>query len=112
MANLAGNWTAAGMMFRKALETALKAKFPDITGKLVVRIDTAAKAGDLTQDMAEWAHQIRLLGNDATHEEEPFSEEDARSMHAFTDLMLQYLFTLPGMMAAARSPDAGPSPDV
>ena len=42
------------------------------------------------------------LGNEAAHEEEPFTEGDARALHAFTDLVLRYLFTLPGMMAAAR----------
>ena len=103
MSNLAGQWDAAGTMFRKALDTALTAKFPDIEGRLVQRIEKAGKAGLLTADMAEWAHEIRRLGNDAAHEDEPFSAEDARALHAFTELVLRYLFTLPGMMAEARA---------
>ena len=103
MSNLSGQWDAAGTMFRKALDTALTAKFPDIKGSLAQRIQKAADDGLLTADMAEWAHAIRRLGNDAAHDDEPFSEEDARVLHAFTDLVLRYLFTLPGMMAEARA---------
>ena len=100
--NLPGNWDAAGSMFRKVLETALKNKFPDIDGDLYHRIEGAAKEGGLTKDLAEWAHQIRLDGKVAVHEEEPFSKEDAERLHTFTDLVLRYLFALPGMLAEAR----------
>ena len=51
--------------------------------------------------MAEWADQIRLDGNNATHEG-PYSEEEARSMQASTKLLLMYLFILPGMLQKAR----------
>lgn len=107
--NLPGNYDAAGMMFRKALDVSLKVKFPDIDGTLTLyqRITEAEQQQGLTPDLAEWAHQIRLDGNDAAHEEEPFSKEDAESLHTFTELVLHYLFTLPGMLAEARGvPDA------
>ena len=97
----AGNWDAAGAMFRKALESGLKKKFPDIKGTPRQRIDKAAKQHKLTPELAEWAHQIRDLGNDAVHEEE-FTEEEAKAMAAFTDLLLQYIFTMPGRLQAER----------
>ncbi len=103
MDNLQGNWTAAGMMFRKTLDIGLKVKFPDISGSLKARIDAAAERGGLTADLAEWAHQIRLDGNVAAHEEEPSEEEDAQRLCAFTRLVLLYLFSLPGMLEKARS---------
>ena len=96
------NFDAAGTMFRKTLEAALKLRFPELNGNLVQRIDKAAKNGALTQHMAEWAHQIRRLGNEAAHEEEPFSEQDATDLRSFTDLLLRYLFTLPGMLEEAQ----------
>ena len=102
MDNLQRNWTAAGMMFRKTLDTGLKAKFPDIKGTLEKRIDKAAELRGLTPDLAEWAHRIRLDGNDAAHEEEPSEEEDASRLCAFTKMVLLYLFTLPGMLKKAR----------
>lgn len=51
---------------------------------------------------AEWANQIRFWGNNAAHEDEPFTEEDARQMGEFTELFLTYLFTLPEKLAKAR----------
>ena len=100
--NLPRNFDAAGTMFRKALDTALTARFSELEGSLMKRIDKAADNGALTPDMAQWAHRIRHLGNDAAHDEEPFSPEDAQELHGFTDLVLRYLFSLPGMLAAAQ----------
>ena len=102
MDNLNGNWDAAGTMFRKAIDVGLKIKFPEIKGKLYIRIKKAEEARGLTPELAAWAHQIRLDGNDAAHEEEPFTKEEAESLHTFTDLVLRYLFTLPGMLAEAQ----------
>ena len=81
MENLPRNFDAAGTMFRKALDTALAARFPELKGRLVERIDKAASNGALTRDMAEWAHRIRRLGNDAAHDEEPFSQSDVPELH-------------------------------
>ncbi len=100
--NLQKHWDAAGSMFRKALEAALKNKFPDGDGDLYHRIEGAKKAGGLTADLAEWSHQIRLDGRNAVHEEEPYSKEEAERLHTFTNLALQYLFTLPGMLKEAK----------
>jgi hypothetical protein len=57
--------------------------------------------------MKEWAHHIRRLGNDAAHEEEPFEEDEARGLQSFTELLLTYAFTLPGMLVE-RYPPAAP----
>ena len=102
MDNLPNNWDAAGTMFRKALEAGLKRKFPEMKGTLRDRIKKAAKEQKLTPELAEWAHQIRLGGNDAAHEEDPFSEKEAKDLRTFTDLVFQYLFLLPGMLNEAR----------
>lgn len=102
MDNLPGNWDAAGSMFRKALETALKNKFPEIKGTLYERIEKAAKQHKLMPDLADWAHQIRLDGRNAVHEEEPFSKEEAERLSTFTKLILLYLFSLPGMIDQAQ----------
>ena len=106
MENLLGNWDAAGAMFRKSLETALKNKFPDIKGDLYKRIEKAADQHKLTPDLAAWSHQIRLGGKDAVHDEEPFEKEEAERLSDFTRLVLMYLFTLPGMLDEARGTQA------
>ena len=102
MENLPNNYDAAGSMFRSALEAGLKVKFPDIDGTLYERIKKAAAQQGLTPDLADWAHQIRLDGNDAVHGDEEFSKEDVERLHTFTELVFMYLFTLPGMLAKAR----------
>ena len=103
MENLPKNWDAAGAMFRKALDVGLKVKFPeDSKGSLYERIGRAAQRHDLTPELAEWAHKIRLDGNDAAHGEVPFSDEDAERLQVFTELVFRYLFTLPGMMKEAQ----------
>lgn len=107
----AGNYDAAGAMYRKALETALKKAFPehDDERTLYTHIEAAKDNGGLTKELAEWAHEIRGLGNEATHEEEPFPQDDAQMLDQFTELMLTYLFTLPGKLKEARPAPANES---
>lgn len=87
--------------------TAIRSPFfnPTAKGTLEKRIDSLPAAMGVTPAMKEWAHQIRHLGNDAAHEDDPFSKEEADSLQAFTELFLTYVFTLPGMLAA-RKPTA------
>ena len=100
-----GNWDAAGGMFRKALAFGLKEAFPEIEscskGELHNCIKEAESQQGLTPALAEWAHRIRLDGNEALHEEQ-FSADDARSISKFSELLFHYLFALPGMLKEAR----------
>ncbi len=105
--NLPRNPDAAGAMFRKALEVGLKDKYPALEGSLKKRIDKAAADDYLTRDLADWANQIRLDGNEAVHGEAPLSREDASRLHEFTKLVFWYLFTLPGRLEKARGTAAG-----
>ena len=89
---------SAGMMFRKTLDVALRCIRPDDGGNLKQRIDKAAEGGAITPDLAEWAHRIRLDGNDAAHDEDPISSDEVQALHRFTELVLLYLFSLPGML--------------
>ena len=99
-----GSWDAAGAMFRKTLEAGLKAKFSDVppSWKPFKRIEHAAEHHGLTPDLAEWSHRIRDLGNDAVHEQEPFTEAQAKEMADFVRIVLEYMFTYPGEMEVAR----------
>ncbi|OXI34532.1 hypothetical protein CFB89_07175 [Burkholderia sp. AU16741] len=91
-----GSATAAAAMFRRCLEIALKEHSPDIEAwKLEKRIDKLFTEGRITVDLKEWAHRIRLEGNDALHEAEEFTPETAGEMMEFTRMVLMYLYTLP-----------------
>ena len=96
------HYDAAGSMFRKTLDTGLKNSFPAIQGSLSTRIKTAAKEHQLTPSLADLADHIRLEGNKAVHEEEPFSAEEAEDLQAFTELVLSYLYFLPGKLEEAQ----------
>ena len=98
---------AAGAMFRKTLDVGLKAIAPDARGTLYSRIEALAEAGTITKELAEWSHHIRVEGNDASHEEEPFTRDQAEQLHRFTELVMMYLFTLPGMLGEWRPKEAG-----
>ena len=101
--NVRSGPNAAGAMFRKALDVGLRHVAPEANGRLVGRIDSAAKAGKITPDLAEWAHHIRLEGNDASHDEDPFTREEAKDLHRFTELVMMYFFSLPGMLKERRA---------
>ena len=102
------NWTSAGMMFRRVLQRATSSLAPKGTDfrnmRLVARIDALEEKRSITPAMKAWAHNIRVEGNDATHEEdEEFSEQRARGMKDFTELFLIYAFTLPARIEASKS---------
>jgi len=97
------NANAAAMMFRRSVELAVKALNPNAP-----KDDNLKKRiGDLSPDLAtpamkDWAHHVRLDANDAAHEDEEFSEEDARKLHTFAEMFLTYAYTLPKMLERAR----------
>ena len=100
-----GNFTSAGMMFRKVLQRATSAIGPKSnTFKqkgLKARIKSLATQHLLTPAMAEWADFLRDEGDEATHEEEEtFTPKQAQQMQDFTELLLLYGFTLPKRVAA------------
>lgn len=101
-----GNFDAAGMMFRKALESATKhldAESAKLT--LVKRIDKLVEKGALTQEMGTWAHEVRLGGNEAAHEDEPFTKEEAQDLRNFIENFLRYAFTLPSAVRRRSNPE-------
>ena len=103
----AGNFDAAGMMFRKALETSTKVLDANLAGKpLVARIDELAKEHRITPDLAKWAHEVRLGGNEAAHEDELFTLEEAQDLKNFIENFLRYAFTLPSAVKRRSAADA------
>lgn len=96
----------AGMAYRRSLELALKDIAPALSGMLKKRIDALSKAGTLTPDIAEWAHSVRELGNEATHDEEVPTDEDIADLAAITRVILEYLYTMPAKVARRTNPPA------
>lgn len=57
------------------------------------RINDLLKKGVITKPIADWAHQVRLLGADATHDAEG-TEEDAKELLRFIRFFLQAAYEL------------------
>jgi len=71
-------------------------------GSLYDRIDKAAKKHLITDEMAKWAHQIRLDANDQRHAEkyaELPTEEEGRLVFDFAIAFAEYLFVLPSKVS-------------
>ncbi len=87
----------AVMLAASAVDAMLKAKNYK-EGSLYKRIDQAAKDHLITEDMAKWAHDVRLDANDQRHADENASlpiEDDARRAVEFGLALAQFLFVLP-----------------
>ncbi len=105
-----GHEEAAAVMYRKALEGALKQMAPEIKGTLASRIDQLAKNGKLTNDLADWARQVKNLGNDGAHEIDAIERSEVESLRGLTTMVLTYLFTLPEQVRVLRQGHAAPAP--
>jgi len=85
------------MLAASSVDAMLKAKGHK-EGSLYSRINQAAKDHLITEDMAKWAHEVRLEANEPRHADEAMplpSEEDARKCIDFVLALGQFLFVLP-----------------
>ena len=116
-----GDFNAAGMVFRKALQRATTAlakahSMDPFESKTTLhrRINALAKDGHLTDSMRDLATAIRLDGNEAAHEEDQdFDKDAATQIQEFTELFLIYAFNLPERVKLAsqsRTAPASPKP--
>lgn len=98
LANMSsGSRESAVIMFRKTLQLALR-DGPKDRRSLVDQIRAAAKAGTISKELAASADVVRLGGNVAAHEDTIFYHDEVIALKDFTEMVLMYLFTLPGML--------------
>jgi len=74
-------------------------------GKLYGRINEAAKQHLITEEMATWAHEVRLDANDERHADEEAelpSTDDAERVIEFALALAQFLFVLPSRVERGR----------
>lgn len=96
----------AAVMYGRTVELALEKvaqmrSTPLAGSTLVKRIDDAAAKNLLPNDLAEWAHEVRQLRNDGAHVN-AVNHNEVLELQGFVELLLRYLFTLPGIMADRR----------
>jgi len=69
--------------------------------KLKAKIDDLLQKGIITRILADWAHTIRLEGNQAVHEINA-TQEEAEEMVEFLKIFLQFTFELPARIREKR----------
>lgn len=92
-----GQPSGAVMLCASAVDAMLKDKGLK-NGSLNARIDQAARDHLITEDMAKWAHQVRLDANDERHVDEaaPMPEQDdAERSVSFAMALADVLYVIP-----------------
>ena len=108
---------SAGMMFRRVLEKSVQ----EIAAKRNLSLKGSWLSGwlkqlkgsePLSEGMHTLATQIRMDGNEATHDDKPFDLKSARQLRLFTELFLTYVYTLPIKVAQAKQQQEAPTQPV
>lgn len=90
------------LMCRKCLDATCKnlgAKGNDLKAKLQSLFDD----GQIDSRILNWAHEIRLIGNEAAHDSDiNITKSDAQDVLDFTEAILIYLFSLTARFKAFR----------
>lgn len=89
--------SGAIMLSASAVDAMLKEK-GYTTGNLNSRIHEAVKDHLITEEMAKWAHEIRLDANDERHADETATkptDQDAKRCIDFALALAEFLFVLP-----------------
>lgn len=99
----------AVMLAASSVDAMLKSKgYAD--GSLYDRINKAAQDHVITNDMAKWAHQVRLDANDQRHADQKAnlpSEADAKKSIDFTQALGMILFVLPARITIGLKDSEG-----
>jgi hypothetical protein len=94
------------MLAASSIDAMLKQKGL-VDGSLYGRIEKAASDHLITQDMAQWAHAVRLDANDQRHadaDEWISSATDAKRCIDFATALAEFLFVLPSKVHRGLQP--------
>ena len=96
---------AAVVMARRTLEAVTTDK-GETQGVLADRLKALATKGILQSDLAEWAREVRMIGNTGAHYDplNKASMEDARDLMNFLRELLRYLYEMPAELKRRRTP--------
>lgn len=97
------------MLAASSVDAMLKAKGLK-AGTLNARIDQAARDHLITEEMAAWAHEIRLDANDQRHADDgaPLPDEsDAKRAIEFAQALAEFLYVLPAKVTRGRKIPTG-----
>jgi hypothetical protein len=103
-----GAWRACLTMARRSIQAACLAKGADEGKKLHEQIDQLAAKGIITNDLKEWAHEVRHLGNDGAHppkdpKDDLVDQKDAADALELAESFLETVFVVPALAAERKA---------
>jgi Domain of unknown function (DUF4145) len=105
-------YRASVVMCRRAIQSSALALKAD-GGRLVDQIDDLFKIGKITESLKDFAHEVRLTGNDGAHPDKDglsdVKEDDSAAIIEFTREYLHHVYVMPAKLRA-RKPAATTSP--
>lgn len=92
----ANAYTASAMCSRKLLMNIAVDKGADEGLKYIEYVDYLDEKGYTPPNSKDWVDSIRDKGNDANHEIKMMSEDDAKQLIRFTEMILKFIYEFPG----------------
>lgn len=68
--------------------------------KFIQYVDYLADKGFVPPNGKHWVDHIRKKGNEATHEIAIMSEQDAKDLISFIEMLLRFIYEFPSMVPA------------
>jgi len=88
-------YTAAVLACRKLLMNIAVQKGPDEGKRFIEYVEYSADKGYVPPNGKEWVDHIRKKGNEATHEIALMSEDDAKDLITFIEMLLKFIYEFP-----------------
>jgi hypothetical protein len=105
-------YKATAVMCRRAIQTSAL-ELTASGNRLIDQIDNLAEKGKITEPLKDFAHEVRLTGNDGAHPDKDglsnITEKDAKDIVEFTQEYLHHVYVMPAKLKARRSSDQPPS---
>lgn len=100
----AGSYRGAATLARRTLQVICLDKGASKTKKLHEQIDELFTKNVITQDIKDWAHEVRYVGNDAAHPNATdVTKDDARDILELLESMCDVLYIAPARAAARKA---------
>ena len=103
----ASAYTACVLACRKLLMHMAVTKGADENKNFAFYVDYLAKQGFVPPGAQSWVDHIRKRGNEATHEIELMTREDAEDLVSFSEMLLKIIFEFPAKVAQKYSKPNG-----
>jgi hypothetical protein len=105
------SYRASVVMCRRAIQSSAIALNAN-GGRLIDQIDDLFKSGKITEPLKDFAHEVRLTGNDGAHPDKDgladVTQQDSADIIEFTREYLHHVYVMPAKLKARKTPPPDP----